>query len=118
MAEWTSSSPSRDSLRDRRAIAERRARTSASSDSERRPASPQALRVDGRGLAVVRQELVVVGAQKLPDRRVQVRAARPARPEGHARARARPRAAASSVSSAAMRMNPSAASCGKVSPVP
>ena len=74
-------------------------------------------RVHGRCLAVVRQKLGVVGAQERAHRRVERAADTPA-PEGHALIFARARAAASSTSSEEILMNPSAAACGNVSPVP
>ena len=75
--------------------------------------------MDERRLAVVRQELGVVGAQELPDlgrerRRRRVRADQRVTPPLASALRA----AASSVSSAAIWMKPSAASCGNVSPAP
>ena len=74
-------------------------------------------RVDRRCLAVVRQQLSVVGTKERAHRRVERAADTPA-PEGHALIFARARAAASSTSSEEILMNPSAAACGNVSPVP
>ena len=71
--------------------------------------------VDPRPLAVVGKELRVVGLDQLPDLGGEV-TLDASLPEGQTRT-ARARAAASSGSSDASRMNPSAASCGKVSPV-
>ncbi len=71
----------------------------------------------GRGLAVVGEKLQVVGAEKLPYLRIQI-LAYPPLPGRHTVILARFRAACSSVSSEEILMNPSAASCGKVSPVP
>ena len=75
----------------------------------------------GRRLAVVRQKLSVVDAEEAPHIGVE-RTLDPASPCRHARdyalLAARARAACSSVSSEEMRMKPSAASCGNVSPVP
>ena len=75
-------------------------------------------RVDERRAAVVRQELRVVAPQEVSNLRRE-RRRHPPRPERHAGVAAglRSRAAASSVSSAEMRTNPEAASCGNVSPV-
>jgi len=77
--------------------------------------------VFARRLAVVRQELRVIGAKELPDFRIEA-SLDPAGPGRHAadyaRLVARPRAACNSVSSEEILMNPSAASCGNVSPVP
>ncbi len=81
----------------------------------------QALGMAAGGGEVVGEELGVVGFQKRPDLGSQA-IAHPARPERHAgewegaAAVARCRAAVSSVSSDASRTNPSAASCGNVSP--
>ena len=74
-------------------------------------------RVHGRRLAVVRQELRVVGAEERAHGRVERAADAPA-PERHASVFARARAAASSTSNEEILMNPSAAACGNVSPVP
>ena len=81
------------------------------------PGGGQAARVLGRRLAVVRQELRVVDAQEAPYVGVEG-GLDPALPCRHTSIFARSRAACNSVSSEEMRMNPSAASCGKVSPVP
>ena len=85
------------------------------------PGGGEASRVLGRRLAVVRQELGVVDAQEAPHVGVES-ALDPACPRRHtcdyallARALSR---RASSVSSDEIRMKPSAASCGNVSPVP
>src|SRR5207253_6996332 len=80
------------------------------------PGVVQAPRVLGRRLQVVRQQLLVVGAEELPDGRRET-ALDPAAPERHTAACLRFRAAASSPSSPAILMKPSDASCGKVSPV-
>ena len=77
----------------------------------------QALGVRPRRLDVVEEELRVVGAQERLDLRREPRSDA-AGPERHACASLRSRAAASSTSSAAIRMKPSDASCGNVSPVP
>ncbi len=77
----------------------------------------QAGSMHGRRPAVVREQLGIGDGEEVAHLRRELRAD-PARPERHAVATSRSRAARSSVSSAAMRMNPSAASCGKVSPVP
>ena len=71
----------------------------------------------GRRLAVVGQKLRVVRAEKLPHLRVEL-LPDPPFPGRHTVILARFRAACSSVSSDEIRMNPSAASCGNVSPVP
>ncbi len=73
--------------------------------------------VDGRRLAVVRQQLRVVGTEERGHGRVE-RAPDPARPEAHAFVVARLRAAASSSSSDAILTKPSAAAWGNVSPAP
>ena len=73
--------------------------------------------VHGCGLAVVRQQLGVLGAEERGHGRVE-RAPDPARPEGHAFVFARLRAAASSTSSDAILTKPSAAAWGNVSPAP
>ena len=83
---------------------------------EARPVEP--LGVDEGGVAVVRQELEVVPAEEAPDLRSRLTAAGAARPESHTASRFRALAAASSVSSAAIWMKPSAAWCGNVSPAP
>ena len=67
--------------------------------------------------AVVRQQLGVVCAEKGGHCRIE-RAPDAPGPERHASAFARARAAASSTSKEAILMYPSAAACGKVSPVP
>ena len=74
-------------------------------------------RMDGGRLAVVGQELRVVGAEERAHGRVERAADAPA-PERHASVFARARAAASSTSKEEILMNPSAAACGNVSPVP
>ena len=74
-------------------------------------------RVHGRRLAVIRQKLGVVAAEEGAHGRVERAADAPA-PEGHALIFARARAAASSTSNEEILMNPSAAACGNVSPVP
>ena len=79
--------------------------------------SVQPPRVERRRLAVVRQQLGVVGLQEGRDRGVE-RPRDAASPEAHTSDVARCRAAASSTSSAAILMKPSAAACGNVSPVP
>ena len=79
----------------------------------RRRKTPRVLR---RRLAVVRQQLSIVDTQEA-DIRVEA-ALDPPRPRGHTWILARSRAACNSVSSEEMRMKPSAASCGNVSPVP
>ena len=71
----------------------------------------------GGRLAVVRQELGVVGAQEPPHVGIES-ALDPPCPGGHTSIFARSRAACNSVSSDEIRMKPSAASCGNVSPVP
>ena len=89
--------------------------------SREQPRGGQATRVLSGRLAVVRQELRVIGAEELPDLSVEC-SLDPSRPRGHAgdyaRLVARARAACNSVSSEEIRMKPSAASCGNVSPVP
>ena len=74
-------------------------------------------RVHGRCLAVVGQELGVVRTEERAHRRIERAADAPA-PERHASVFARARAAASSTSNEEILMNPSAAACGNVSPVP
>ena len=81
------------------------------------PGLEQPLRVLTRRLAVVREQRGVVRAQELPHVRVEARLD-PRLPSGHAWILARTRAACNSVSSEEILMKPSAASCGKVSPVP
>ena len=71
----------------------------------------------GGRLAVVRQELGVVDAQEAPHVGVES-GLDPPLPGRHPAIFARSRAACNSVSSDEMRMKPSAASCGNVSPVP
>ena len=66
--------------------------------------------------AVVREQVGVVGGEELCDLGREL-FADAFGPERHVWTVARSRAASKSVSSAAMRMNPSAASCGNVSPV-
>src|SRR5262245_61402901 len=68
-------------------------------------------------LAVVRQELRVVDAQEAPHVGVEGTLDPPC-PGRHTSILARSRAACNSVSSDEIRMKPSAASCGNVSPVP
>ena len=82
-----------------------------------KPGGGETTRVLGGRLAVVRQELRVVHAQEAPYVRVE-RGLDPALPCRHTSIFARSRAACNSVSSEEIRMKPSAASCGKVSPVP
>ena len=75
----------------------------------------------GGRLAVVREELGVVDAQEPPDVRVESALDPPGpgrHPADYALVAERSRAAWSSVSRAEIRMKPSAASCGNVSPVP
>ena len=79
-------------------------------------AGSEPARVLGRGLAVVREELGVVGAEELPHLGVEL-LPDPPLPGRHAVILARFRAACSSVSSEEIAMNPSAASWGNVSPV-
>ena len=74
-------------------------------------------RVHGGRLAVVGEQLGVVGGQELGHLGREL-AADASGPERHVVSAARSSAASSSVSSEAMRMKPSAASCGNVSPVP
>ena len=81
------------------------------------PGGVQAAGVHRRRLAVVRQQLGVVGAEERGHGRVE-RAPDPAGPEGHAFVVARLRAAASSTSSDAILTKPSAAAWGNVSPAP
>ena len=81
------------------------------------PGRVQPARVDERRLAVVREQLAVVGAQEAGDLGGQV-GLDAGRPERHTAAPFRSRAAASSASSAAIWTKPSAASCGKISPAP
>ena len=81
------------------------------------PRGVQAACVHGRCLAVVRQQLGVVGAQERGHGRVE-RTPDPARPERHTFVVARLRAAASSTSSDAILTKPSAAAWGNVSPAP
>ena len=76
----------------------------------------QAAGVLGRGGAVVREQLAVVGAQEGPHL-LRERLLHACRPDGHAGWRRASRDAASSVSRPARVMKPDAASCGKVSPV-
>ena len=71
--------------------------------------------VDPRALAVVREQLRIVRAEELPHLGGEA-ALDPSGPERQTRT-PRARTAASSPSSEANRMKPSAASCGKVSPV-
>ena len=71
----------------------------------------------GRCLAVVRQELRVVAAQERRHDGIEL-APDPPGPQAHASVLARARAAASSTSNEEILMNPSAAACGNVSPVP
>ena len=73
--------------------------------------------MEPRPLDVVVEELGVVRTQELLDLGSKL-GLDPARPERHAGVSLRSRAAASSTSSAAIRMKPSDASCGNVSPVP
>ena len=73
--------------------------------------------VDRRRLAVVREQLRVVGPQKRRHGGIEL-APDPPGPEGHASVFARLRAAASSISKEEILMNPSAAAWGNVSPVP
>ena len=72
-------------------------------------------RVLGRRLTVIRKELGVLDAKEPPHVRVEA-ALDPSRPSRHTSIFARRRAACNSVSSEEMRMKPSAASCGNVSP--
>ena len=81
------------------------------------PGGGETTRVLGGRLAVVRQELRVVDAQEAPYVGVE-RGLDPALPCRHTSIFARSRAACNSVSSEEIRMKPSAASCGNVSPVP
>ena len=81
------------------------------------PGPVQPPRVHRRRLAVVREQLAVVGSQEGRDGGIE-RAPDPAAPEAHASDFALSRAAASSTSSDAILMKPSAAECGNVSPVP
>ena len=81
------------------------------------PRLREPLCVQRRRLAVVREQLRVVRAQELPHFRSEGALDAPG-PGGHASILARVRAACSSVSSEAIRMSPSAASCGKVSAAP
>ncbi len=73
--------------------------------------------VDEGRLAVVGQELGVVGAEEARDLGSEV-GLDPRGPERQTAAPFRSRAAASSASSAAIWTKPSAAACGKVSPAP
>jgi hypothetical protein len=77
----------------------------------------EAARMDERRAAVVGEELRVVGLEELAHLRREL-LADASGPERHALTSFCCRAAASSVSSAAIAMKPSAAACGKVSPVP
>jgi hypothetical protein len=79
------------------------------------PGRVEPLGMERGGLAVVREQLGVVGVQERLDLRREARGGA-RRPERHTVARLRLSAATSSVSSDAIRMNPSAASCGNVSP--
>ena len=81
------------------------------------PGRMQPARVDRRRLAVVRQQLCVVGTQERRHGRIEL-APDPPCPQGHALVFARARAAASSTSKEEILMKPSAAACGNVSPVP
>jgi hypothetical protein len=80
------------------------------------PGRVQPPRMETRPLAVVGEQLRVVRAEEVPDLGRELNLD-PPRPERHPTATFLARAAASSASSEASRMNPSAASCGKVSPV-
>ena len=113
IAECTSSSPR--SIIDASSVGEPRARPRRAPRRSASPAASEPPRVDPRPLDVVGEELGVVGLDELPDLGREL-ALDASRPERHTRT-ARARAAASSASSDASRMNPSAASCGKVSPV-
>ena len=120
IAEWTSSSESRYAVGILRDLGEARlglVELLVGQQARR----GKAARVLGSRLAVVRQELGVVDAQEAPHVGVE-RALDPSRPRRHAGdyalLAARALAAWSSVSSDEMRMKPSAASCGNVSPVP
>ena len=80
------------------------------------PRRRQAPRMERGRPAVVGKELRVLGPEELPDLGGQA-APDAAGPERHTSASLRSLAAASSTSSAAIWMKPSAAACGKVSPV-
>ena len=79
------------------------------------PGDGEPPRMQRRALDVVGEELRVVRLDELPDRGGELALTRPAQSVKPRTARAR--AAASSASSEASRMKPSAASCGNVSPV-
>src|SRR5213596_1239047 len=80
------------------------------------PGFMQATGVNPRCETVVRKQLGVFCTQEVPDRRSDV-GVHASGPERHATLTCF-RAATSSVSSAVIPMKPSAASCGKVSPMP
>jgi hypothetical protein len=81
------------------------------------PGGLEPARVHERRPAVVGKQLRVVGLEELPHLRREL-LADASGPERHALTSFCCRAAASSVSSAAIAMKPSAAACGKVSPAP
>src|SRR3954469_22646117 len=80
------------------------------------PGRREATRVQCRRLAVVGEELGIVGAEELPHLGGELRADAPG-PERQTVAAFRSRAAISSVSSAVIAIRPSAALCGNGSPV-